>query len=66
VEDGGGRNIADICGLVAFYLAAAAILPSVVFAITRKWEIAKGTGFGSFIGLALFLITFIVASVLYD
>ena len=60
-----GRNIADICWLVSFYLAAAAILPSVVFAIMRKWEIAKGIGFGSGIGLVVCLIVFGAISVLY-
>ena len=48
--DSEGRNIANILWLVGFYLVAAAILPSVVFAIMRKWEIAKGIGFGSGIG----------------
>ena len=61
-----GRNIADICWLVSFYLAAAAILPSVVFAIMRKWEIAKGIGFGSGIGLVVSLVAFVVASWLFD
>jgi len=60
-----GRNIADICWLVGFYLVAAAILPSVVFAIMRKWQIAKGIGFGSGIGLVVCLIVFGVLSGLY-
>ena len=58
----GGRNIADILGLVARYLAEAAILPSVVFAIMRKWEIAKGIGFGSGIGVVVFVIAFVALS----
>ena len=51
-----GFDIADICAQVGFGLVAAAILSSVVFAIMRKWEIAKGTGFGSGIGLVVLLI----------
>jgi len=58
-----GYTIADICWLVGFYLVAAAILPSVVFAIRRKWEIAKGIGFGSGIGLVVCLIEFVLAGI---
>ena len=58
----GGRNIADICALVGHYLVNAAILSSVVFAIMRKWEIAKGIGFGSGIGLVVCLIAFVLLS----
>ncbi len=58
VEPEGG-NIANICGQVSLGLVAATILSSVVFAIMRKWEIAKGTGFGSGIGLVVLLIAFI-------
>ena len=53
-----GYTIADICWLVALGLVAAAILSSVVFAIRRKWEIAKGIGFGSGIGLVVIMIAF--------
>ena len=58
-----GYTIADICWLVGYYLVAAAILPSVVFAIMRKWEIAKGIGFGSGIGLVVLLIAFVLAGI---
>ena len=61
-----GYTIADICWLVGFYLAVAAILSSVVFAIMRKWEIAKGTGFGSGIGLVVLLIVFLVLAGFYS
>ena len=57
--------VADISLFVGFGLVAAAILSSVVFAIMRKWEIAKGTGFGSGIGLVVFIIYFVVLSALY-
>ena len=60
VEPEGG-NLANICGQVGFGLVAATILSSVVFAIMRKWEIAKGTGFGSGIGLVVLLIAFFSA-----
>ncbi len=56
-----GFDIADICALVGFGLVAAAILSSVVFAIRRKWEIAKGTGFGSGIGLVVLMLAFFSA-----
>ena len=58
-----GHNIADISMLVGLYLEAAAILPSVGFAIRRKWEIAKGIGLGSGIGFVVLLIAFILADV---
>ncbi len=51
-----GYTIPDICGFVALGLVAAAILSSIVFAIRRQWEIAKGTGFGGGIGLVVFVI----------
>ena len=56
-----GYTVADICVFVSYGLVAAALLSSVVFAIRRKWEIAKGTGFGSGIGFVVFLIAFVLA-----
>lgn len=58
--------IANICLIVDFGLVAAAILSSVGFAIKRKWEIAKGIGFGSGIGFVALLIVFAVLSGFYD
>ena len=60
-----GYTIPDISGFVVLGLVTAALLSSVVFAIMRKWEIAKGTGFGSGIGLVVFIIYFVVLSALY-
>lgn len=54
-------TIVNICLQVGFGLVAAAILSSVVFAIRRKWEIAKGTGFGSGIGLVVLAIAVVLA-----
>ena len=65
----GGRSpycpVAAICGQVSIGLAAAAVLSSVVFAIMREWEIAKGTGFGGGIGYFIWMIVFVVAFALY-
>jgi len=65
----GGRSpyspVADICGQVSLGLVAGAVLSSVVFAIVREWEIAKGTGLGSGIGYFIWLIVFVVAFALY-
>ena len=60
----GPEIIVDNCWLIAFYGAAAAIVLSVVFALMRKWEIAKGIGFGSGISLVVCLIVFVVADFL--
>jgi len=57
----GPYSVVDICWLVGFYLATAASVLSVVFAIMRKWEIAKGIGFGGVISLVVSLIVFVVA-----
>jgi hypothetical protein len=46
---------------VGFGLAVAAFLSSFVFAIMRKWEIAKGTDFGSSIGIFALLIDMVLA-----
>ena len=61
-----GLTTVDICLLVGFGLVAAAILSSVGFAIKRKWEIAKGIGFGSGIGFVALLIVFAALSGFYD
>ena len=65
----GGRSpyspVADICGQVSLGLAAGAVLSSVVFAIMREWEIAKGTGFGGGISYFIWMIVFVVAFALY-
>ncbi len=50
-----GSYPAQICVLVSLGLGAAAFLSSFVFAIMRKWEIAKSTGFGGGIGLVAFV-----------
>ncbi len=54
-----------ICMFVGNGLVVAAFLSSIVFAIRRKWEIAKGTGYGSVIGSAACLIAFISEFVFY-
>ena len=64
LPEGKGFGIADVCGVAGFFLLDAAVLSSVVFAIRRKWEIAKGTGFGSGIGLVVCIIATVVAMVL--
>ena len=63
------RALHDIwapCFYVSFGIATAAFLSSVVFAIGREWEIAKGTGFGSGIGLVVFVPAFVAAFVLFE
>ncbi len=54
----------DILLLVGFALVAVATFSSVGFAIKRKWEIAKGIGFGSGIGFVALLIVFILADII--
>ena len=49
--------IAQYCFNVGAVIAVLSILSSVIFAIMRKWEIAKGTGIGG-IGLVVWIITF--------
>ncbi len=61
-----GYTIVDICLLVGFGLLAVAILSSVGFAINRKWEIAKGIGFGSGISLVVWLIAMLVGFWLFS
>jgi hypothetical protein len=54
-----------VCFFVSFGIGFAAFLSSVVFAIRRKWEIAKGTGFGSGISWVVWMIAFWIAFALY-
>ena len=54
------------CFYASLGIAAAAFLSSVVFAIGREWEIAKGTGFGSGIGVVVFVPAFFAAFVLFE
>ena len=69
VEVGADRwalsDIWTICFWVSFGIATAAFLSSVVFAIGREWEIAKGTCFGSGIGLVVFVLAFFGALELF-
>ena len=52
------KAIIEISLIVGGSIAIAAYLSSVIFAITRKWEIAKGTGIVGGIGLVVWIITF--------
>jgi hypothetical protein len=58
-------DIWTICFYVSCGIAAASFLSSVVFAIMREWEIAKGTGFGSGIGLVVVMPAFFFGLVLF-
>ena len=51
-------GIAQYCFNVGAIIAVLAFLSSVIFAIMRKWEIAKGTGICGGIGLVVWIITF--------
>ena len=59
-------NIVDICGQISAGLLAIAFISSIVFAIRRKQEIAMGIFFGFGIGLVVWVIAFIVVSLLYE
>lgn len=59
-------DIWTICFWISFSIATAAFLSSVVFASMREWEIAKGTGFGSGIGLVVFVPAFFLALELFS
>ena len=62
------RALSDIwvsCFYVSFGIATAAFLSSVISAIVREWEIAKGTSLGGGIGFVVSLIAFFVAFSLY-
>ena len=56
----------DFCLQVLLGLAGVMILSSVVLAIRRKREIAKGTGIVGGIGLVVWMIIFAVISGLYE
>ncbi|MBN1690376.1 MAG: hypothetical protein JW901_05090 [Dehalococcoidia bacterium] len=51
-------SISNTCFIIAIGLIGAAILAVVGFVITRKWEIAKGIGFGICIGIIISIIEF--------
>jgi hypothetical protein len=51
-------DISNTCFIVTIGLVGAAILALVGFAIARKWEIAKGIGFGVCIGVIISVIEF--------
>ena len=51
-------GIAQYSFNVGAIIAVLAFLSSFIFAIMRKWEIAKGTGICGGIGLVLWIITF--------
>ena len=62
------RALSDIwvsCFFISFGIATAAFLSSVIFAIGREWEIAKGTSLGGGIGFVVSVIAFFVAFSLY-
>ena len=61
-----GLNIVDNLLQVSGGLVVVAILSSVVFAIKRKREIARGIVVGLGIGLVAWVIAFIVVSLLYE
>ena len=54
----GVSDISNTCFIVSICLVGAAILAVVGFAIARKWEIAKGIGFGICIGVLISIIEF--------
>jgi len=51
-------DISNTCFIVSISLVGAAILATVGFVIARKWEIAKGLGFGICIGVIILIIEF--------
>ncbi len=56
---GGGTWVSDIsntCFVVSISLVGAAILALIGFVIARRWEIAKGIGFGICIGVIISVI----------
>ena len=59
-------DIWTICFYLSLGIEAAAFLSSVVFTIMREWDIAKGTGFGSGIGLVVVVPAFFLAFVLFS
>ena len=51
-------DISNTCFVVGIGLTGAAILAMVGFVIARKWEIAKGMGFGICVGIIISIIEF--------
>jgi len=51
-------DISNTCFVVGIGLTAAAVLAMVGFVIARKWEIAKGMGFGICVGIIISIIEF--------
>jgi hypothetical protein len=51
-------DISNTCFIVSISLVGAAIFALVGFAIARKWEIARGIGFGICIGIIVSIIGF--------
>jgi len=49
-------DISNTCFIVSISLVGAAILATVGFVIARKWEIAKGIGFGICISVIISII----------
>jgi hypothetical protein len=49
-------EISNICFIVSISLVGASILAAVGFVIARKWEIAKGIGFGICISIIICVI----------
>ena len=57
-------DISNICFIVSIGLVGVAILATVGFAIARKWEIAKGMGFGICVGVLISVIELAVLEAL--
>ncbi len=49
-------DISNTCFIVSMGMVGLAILATIGFVITRKWELAKGTGFGICIGVLISII----------
>jgi Na+-transporting NADH:ubiquinone oxidoreductase subunit NqrE len=49
-------DISNTCFIISLCLVGIAILATVGFVIARKWEIAKGIGFGICIGVLIVII----------
>ncbi len=49
-------DISNTCFIISIVLVGTAILAAVVFVIVRKWEIAKGIGFGVCISILVCII----------
>ena len=58
-------DIWNICFYISYGIATAAFLSSVVFAIMREWEIAKGTSLAGGIGLVVTWLAFYFGFMLF-